>query len=61
MKILQIRYSPPTTFNVVQTDSLAASLKKKEEKKEGGKTDRQKERKEERKKENGIHHVTLKM
>jgi hypothetical protein len=45
LKLFPILYCPPTTLNVVQTDSLTALLKKKKRKKEGRKADRQKERK----------------
>jgi hypothetical protein len=42
LKIFPIPYFSPTTFNVGQTDSLAASFKKKEGKNEGRKANRQK-------------------
>jgi hypothetical protein len=49
-KRFPVPYYRPTPFIVVQTDSLAAALKKKEGKKEGRKEERQKEiKKKERK------------
>lgn len=54
LKLFPILYYPPTTLNVVQTDSLAALLKKK------GRKERRKESKQaERKKENSIQPVKL--